>query len=96
MRIEYNRSVQKDVDDILTYFDGISSIVGDRVFKEFTNLIAKIAEHPTSYPTFKVIFRKAPFRHYPFDIVYKLSDDKVRILVVKHKKRNDNYGMKRK
>jgi plasmid stabilization system protein ParE len=96
MQIEYNKNVQKDIDEILAYFDDISSVVGDRVFTEFTTLIKLIADHPTRFPPFKVIFRKAPFKHYPFEVVYKLSDEKIRVLVVKHRKRNDNYGMTRK
>ena len=94
-KVEFNPLVQQDVKNMLSYFDQISDIVGNKVFEDFTNRIDQISKNPYRFPPFRTIYRKAQLKHYPFDIVYRVIGKRIRILVFKHQERHDDYGMSR-
>ena len=50
--VEFNPLVQQDVRNMLSYFDRISGVVGDKVFEDFTNRIDQISKNPYRFPPF--------------------------------------------
>lgn len=69
MELEYHPSVQKDIRDALAYFDRFSDSVGDKVFKDFRGRVEDVRLSPHRFPPFEDIFRKAPLKQYPFDLM---------------------------
>ena len=96
MELEYHPSVQKDIRDALAYFDRFSDAVGDKVFKDFRSRVEDVRLSPLRFPPFEGIFRKAPLKQYPFDVVYRIVGKRVKILVFRHQERHPNYGLSRR
>jgi plasmid stabilization system protein ParE len=96
MEIEYHPSVQKDIRDALAYFDRFSDAVGDKVFKDFRGRVEDVRLSPLRFPPFEDIFRKAPLKQYPFDVVYRIVENRVRILVFRHQERHPDHGLHRR
>lgn len=70
--------------------------VGDKVFKDFRGRVEDVRLSPHRFPAFEDIFRKAPLKQYPFDVVYRIVENRVRILVFRHQERHPDYGLHRR
>ena len=97
--VTYHRLVQSDIQGICDYFDTKGDGLGDAFFAEFESVIEGIRRNPEKWPPIKEgrDKRKARFRRFPYVIVYRrIGESRVRIFVVKHKKRRETLGMRRR
>ena len=97
--VTYHRLVQREVQEICDYYDGKGDGLGDAFFAEFEAAIEAIRQNPGKWPPLRAETdkRKARLRRFPYVIVYrKVGEHRVRVLVVKHKKRRETLGIRRK
>lgn len=97
--ITYHRLVQKDVQEICDYYDAKGEGLGDAFFAEFEAAIEAIRRNPGKWPPLRAHSdkRKVRMKRSPSVIVYReLGEHWLRVLVVKHRKRREALGMRRK
>ena len=97
--VTYHRLVQKDVQEVCDYYDAKREGLGDAFFVEFEAAIEAIRWNPGKWPPLRAQTdkRKARLKRFPYVIVYReLGAHRVRVLVVKHRKRREALGMRRK
>ncbi len=54
------------------------------------------AQRPDRYHLFKGDLRRANLKRFPYHFLYRVVGDCVRILVVRHHRRDPGYGLERK
>jgi len=97
--ITYHRLVQQDVNEICAYYDSQGAGLGDAFFAEFESAIELIRSNPGRWPPVKEgsSKRKARLKRFPYAIVYRqLTENRLRVFVVKHQKRRSTFGMRRR
>lgn len=67
-----------------------------RIFHAELEAVAqKIGQWPESYPQFRAEFRRAILKRFPYQLIYKIEPDRIRILVIRHHKRSSDFGLDR-
>jgi len=94
--VSYHPLVERDLRDILAWYDSKSTTAGNRFYAEFESVVAKIRTRPTCGFLVDATVRKILFRKFPYALAYEVSGEQIFIFVVKHQRRHPGFGMKRR
>ena len=96
MDLSFNRSVQKDVDEIIDHYEAISDQLASRFFRDMETRLSEIQGSPKRFPKDQnyPLYRKVKMRKFPYCIIYRVLSDRIRILVIKHENRKPSLGMR--
>jgi len=90
MRIVYSKRALADLDQIATYYTAhISPTIAESIGRQLSAVIARIERHPEVAPrvTQRSQVRVATVVRYPFRIFYRVNDDTIDILHIRHTSR---------
>ena len=96
--IRFHPAVQRDIDDLIEYYEAISESLSDGVWNEIELALKRIQNNPERFhfDTHSSGFRRCNLKRFPYHILYLVGPDRIRIQVIRHNKRSPGYGMKRK
>ena len=95
MRVGYHRLVEKDVAEILDHYERFSSRLAEDFREELKRIIDHAAGNPLRFhPAGR--YRRANLSRFPFHILYEIREDALRIMIVRHNKRDPLYGTGRR
>ena len=97
MRAVFSAGAHRDVKDILEYY---SKEAGPEIAADFHSelnvAVRRIKRMPKSFPLIHGELRRAIMERFPYQVVFKIqSADLIRILVVRHHKRHQDFGLGR-
>jgi len=97
MSLVFHPLVQRDINTALRYYDeeGGSSL-GDRFYAELNGKLAEVEKAPAKFPPISGVIRRANLQKFPYHILFKISRESVRILVIRHHRRHPQLGLTRK
>ena len=98
-RISFHPLVQKDLNEVLAYYDQEASpAVADRFEKEFREALEAIKKNPKHFPYYlkQRRFRRCLLPTFPHLILYRETSVSIRIMVLKHVKRSPGFGLRRR
>jgi len=95
MNVAYHPAVRRDVRNILRYYDGISSRLGDAFWDELLALIEAARANPVRFHPAERGLRRANMQDFPYHFLYRVRNGGIRVIVVRHHERHPNYGIKR-
>jgi plasmid stabilization system protein ParE len=95
MRVVHHPAVQRDVNGMLRYYEGVSLELADEFWNELRRVIALITANPQQAHPAPSGLRRVNLRRFPCHILFRLLPTAVRIVVVPHHKRNPKVGMSR-
>jgi hypothetical protein len=79
---------------VLDHYRAISSGLAKEFEEEFRLTIAKVASNPLRFhPAGR--FRRANLTRFPYHLLYRICEDTVRVVVLRHNKRHPKYGQDR-
>lgn len=97
MNVILNRSVSKDVRDILRYYEAVSGHeLASEFFNELMVHIHKASENPERHHVYAKGLRRANLERFPYHFLYRTRKDAIYVLVVRHEKRDPMFGMRRR
>jgi len=96
MRLAYHPLVQREVSEILRYYDRISRQLGDEFWSELMRLLELVSQKPEQFHFTDRGLRRASMRRFPYHVLFRQSSGGVRVVVVRHDKRDPAYGIRRK
>ena len=97
MRVEYHPALEKELLEIVEYYNQCSLGLGLEFLNEFERQILTIAAMPMQWRVVDADIRRALMKRFPYVIYYRVLDnDMLRITVVKHQRRHPVYGLGRK
>ena len=69
---------------------------GDEFIEEFNTTILEICENPNRCPRFySERFRKALMAKFPYQIIYRVSEHQITVMIIRHEKRHEKFGLNR-
>jgi plasmid stabilization system protein ParE len=97
--LTFHPLVQKDFNEIIDYYhDEAGPHVAKRFEVEFRSAIDEIKAHPRRFSFYlsQRRYRRHYLRTFPDLVLYIESPDSLRIMVLKHVKRNPSFGLRRR
>jgi plasmid stabilization system protein ParE len=97
IRFEFHSIARSDVSRIMDYYeDAGGQELADEFYEELWSCINKAVDSPEGYAIRERDIRRVNLERFPFHFLYRIVDDRVRILVVRHHRRRPSLGMQRR
>jgi plasmid stabilization system protein ParE len=96
MRLVYHPLVHRDVGGILRHDDRISGRLGDEFWSELMCLLESVSRNPERFHLNDRGLRRANMQRFPYHLLFRRNSDGIRVLVVRHDKRDPAYGVRRR
>ncbi|MEQ1696927.1 MAG: type II toxin-antitoxin system RelE/ParE family toxin [Hyphomicrobiaceae bacterium] len=97
MKVVYLPEAEQELTDAaISLAESSGSIeIGERILQEAMFTEQRIAERPNSWPRAGSKFRRCLLSRFPYQIIYRVEGDSVRIYAFAHVKRRPGYWNKR-
>ena len=95
MRIEYHPAIEHEIREIKEYYDECSNGLGEEFLDEFEHHILEVASSPFQWMIATKDIRRSLMKRFPYVIYFRVKQDILRVIVVKHQRRHPKYGMNR-
>lgn len=97
MRLEFHPLARSDVSRIMDYYeDAGGPELADEFYAELWSHIDKARDSPEVYAIRTRDIRRVNLERFPFHFLFRIVDDQVRILAVRHHRRRPSLGMHRR
>lgn len=98
MKLEFHRAVQKDFTEAVDYYERGGPDLADRFEFDVRRTFRAIRSMPLRYARYlgHTVLRRAHLSRFPYVVVFKVKAASVRIMVLKHEKRDPRYGLDRR
>ena len=98
-KVVFHRAVQKDMNGIYGHYQEESGdALADRFYDAFISAVRKAQANPRHFHPLKKgsIWRRAAIEDFPHHFVYEETMYGIRVLVLRHDRRRESFGMRRK
>jgi plasmid stabilization system protein ParE len=97
MRLILHGKVHSDVHAIMEYYESVASReLADDFYAELRRLMLDAAERPESFSIRERDLRRVNLHRFPYHFLFRIVGDAVRILVVRHHRRQPSLGIHRR
>ena len=97
MRIEFHKLVASDISRIMDYYDDAAGPqLADDFYEELRTFFQKAADSPESYTIGERDLRRVNLESFPYHFLFRIENDKVRVLIVRHHNRQPSLGTHRR
>jgi len=97
MRLEFHRQVASDISRILKYYEGVAGQqLADEFYAALRSSFQKAAESPEAYSIRERDLRRVNLERFPFHFLFRIAENRVRILVVRHHRRRPSLALRRR
>ncbi len=95
MEVRFHRRVQVDLNEIVKKYSDISIQLGEDFFAEFQIGVSRVAENPRRFHFDRNGLRRYNLERFPYNFLYDIRGEHVRIWVLRHNRRNPEFGSER-
>lgn len=96
MTYSLHPQAEQDLADAAAFYaDSASVSMAARFFNEFERVAALLNDNPGFGTPFDLPQRIYPLRVFPYSVVYKLTDEGIRVLAVRHQHRAPSFAQGR-
>jgi plasmid stabilization system protein ParE len=97
MRVVLHPKVYSDIDTIMSYYEQVATPeLASEFYAELRRLITEAAARPESFSIRERDLRRGNLQRFPFHFLFRVVDDTIRILVVRHHSRHPSLGISRR
>jgi plasmid stabilization system protein ParE len=97
MRLEFHKQVASDISRIMDYYENVAGPeLADEFYAELQSYLEKTADSPASYGIRERDLRRVNLGRFPYHFLFRVIEDRVRVLVVRHHKRRPSLGTRRR
>ena len=97
MRLVLHPKVYSDIAQVMEYYEQVASAdLADEFYAELQRLMREAAKRPESFPIRERDIRRANLRRFPYHFLFRITSHAVRILVVRHHRREPSLGIGRR
>ena len=97
MRIVLHPKVYSDVATIMEYYQQAASPdLADEFYRELRYFMEEAGRRPKAFPVREGDIRRVNLQRFPYHFLFRLVEDSVRILVVRHHRRHPSLGRGRR
>jgi toxin ParE1/3/4 len=97
MRLVLHPKVWSDVDAIMGYYEKVATPqLADEFYAELRRFMEDAVARPESFAVRERDLRRVNLKRFPYHFLFRIADDAVRILVVRHHRRHPSFGAGRR
>jgi plasmid stabilization system protein ParE len=97
MRLVLHPKVYSDIDAIMVYYEEIAAPeLANEFYAELRHFMVEAAKRPKSFAIREQDIRRVNLPRFPYHFLFRIVDDTVRVLVVRHHSRHPPLGMRRR
>ena len=97
MRLEFHPLARSDISRIMDYYeDAGGPEIADEFYSELWSFLRKAVNSPEGYAIRERDIRRVNLERFPFHFLFRIVNDRVRILVVRHHSRRPSVGVHRR
>jgi plasmid stabilization system protein ParE len=96
MRLELHPLAHSDISRIVDHYKRAGADLADEFYSELRSFFDKAANSHESYAIKERDIRRVNLERFPFHFLFRIIDDRVRILVVRHHSRRPSLGTRRR
>jgi plasmid stabilization system protein ParE len=93
VRVEFHPAVEQDVAEALRRYDSVSARLGQEFQVELRRVIAVAAAKPGRFHLIKPGLHRANLKRFPYHFVYRELPDGIRVILVRHHRRDPRFGL---
>lgn len=96
MKVEYHPLTTSDLNHAVTYYNRQQSGLGDQLRTEVYASIERVLASPAQFSVVSKDIRRCLVHRFPFAVLFRVvSEDTLRVLVIRHHRREPNFGLGR-
>ena len=96
MRLVLHPKVYSDIDAIVAYYEEVAATeLAKEFYAELRHFMVEAAKRPESFAIRQRDIRRVNLRRFPYHFLFRIVDDTVRVLVVRHHSRHPSLGTRR-
>jgi toxin ParE1/3/4 len=96
MKVEFHPSTTDDVNEAAAWYRRARPGLDSEFRAEVDAVIERIARNPLQFPVVEAQIRRCIVHRFPYSVLYRVLDpDRVRILVIRHHRRDPRFGLGR-
>lgn len=97
MRIEYHPLTASDLNKAVAYYNRQRPGLGDELRTEVYASIERVLASPTQFSVVSRGIRRCLVHRFPYAILFRImSPDTLRVLVIRHHRRQPGFGLRRR
>jgi plasmid stabilization system protein ParE len=97
MRLVLHPKVYSDIAQVMEYYEQVAGAdLAGEFYSELLQLMREAAKRPESFSIRERDMRRANLRRFPYHFLFRIADDAVRILVLRHDTREPSLGTERR
>ena len=97
MRLVFHPQVSADVQSIMDYYRDVSGPgLADEFYREFRQFTVLASRRPGRFAAREHGLRRVNLPHFPYHFLFRVADEEVRVLVVRHHRRRPSFGTRRR
>jgi toxin ParE1/3/4 len=91
MQLDYESEALQEVFDAAEWYSLRADGLRNRFLKQWKGAETRLIANPERYPCFEEDLRKCRFENFPYLMIYRIEEDRVRIYAVMHTSRRPGY-----
>lgn len=91
MNYSFNQEAEAEFEAAVDFYEECEAGLGETFSEEVEATIGRILRFPKSWPKYSLRSRRCLCSRFPFSIIYRISEDEIRIYAVMHQKRKPGY-----
>lgn len=95
MDYSFHTLADKEIDEIVEYYDGVEEPLGHEFYNELQNAITRVVRLPDAWQKVWPSARRCLLNRFPYQLVYQQRPDGILIVAVMHLRREPNYWVDR-
>ncbi len=97
MRLVLHPKVYSDIDGIMAYYEEVATReLANEFYAELRHVMVEAATRPESFAIREGEIRRVNLHRFPYHFLFRMVDDAVRILVIRHHSRHPSLGIGRR
>ena len=93
MGLIFHRLIKRDLKSVLTHYEEeVGPKLSARFYREFEELALRIERYPGRFHFVAGEIRRANFPSFPYHLLFREIPGGVRVLVLRHHRRNPSFG----
>lgn len=95
MKVSYDEMARAEILDAARYFSAISPDLAARFAEEIDIGIRRVVEFPKAWPQSFAETRRYLLTDFPYQLIYKIEGEQIRVYALAHLKRKPGYWLDR-
>jgi plasmid stabilization system protein ParE len=95
-QLSFNALAAQELREATTFYSKESPALGQAFLEEVARALNQLREFPHSCPLLSRTVRKKVLRRFPYNVLYSVRSEEIRILAIAHQKRRPFYWRDRK